>query len=111
LIAQARTLGAGRLQLSRLALREAKIGVLAAVIAAFGAAISEVGAVIIVGGNFEGRDQTLASALLAQFNYYGNVPAMIAIGIVLLAAILVLMGLLTVLQQRGGGIHLRFRTA
>jgi regulator of protease activity HflC (stomatin/prohibitin superfamily) len=35
---------------------------------------------------------------------------MIAIGIVLLAAILVLMGLLTVLQQRGGGIHLRFRT-
>ena len=81
-------MGAGRLQLSALALREAKIGVLAAVIAAFGAAISEVGAVIIVGGNFEGRDQTLASALLAQFNYYGNVPAMIAIGIVLLAAIL-----------------------
>ena len=35
---------------------------------------------------------------------------MIAIGIVLLAAILVLMGLLTVLQQRGGGIQLRFRT-
>jgi tungstate transport system permease protein len=103
-------LGAGRLQLSALALREAKIGVFAAVIAGFGAALSEVGAVIIVGGNFEGRDQTLGSALLAQFNYYGNVPAMIAIGIVLLAAILVLMGLLTVLQQRGGGIHLRFRT-
>src|ERR1700759_1256706 len=40
LIAQARTLGAGRLQLSALALREAKIGVLAAAIAAFGAAIS-----------------------------------------------------------------------
>jgi tungstate transport system permease protein len=111
LIAQARAFGAGRLQLSALVLREAKIGVLAAVIAAFGAAISEVGAVIIVGGNFEGRDQTLASALLAQFNYYGDVPAMLAIGFVLLAAILVLMGLLTVLQQRGGGIHLRFRTA
>ncbi|HEY1510450.1 MAG TPA: ABC transporter permease [Solirubrobacteraceae bacterium] len=110
LIAQARTLGAGRLQLSALALREAKIGVFAAVIAAFGAAISEVGAVIIVGGNFQGEDQTLGSALLAQFDYYGNVPAMIAIGLVLLAVILVLIGMLTVLQQRAGGLRMRFRT-
>jgi tungstate transport system permease protein len=110
LIAQARTLGAGRLQLSALALREAKIGVFAAVIAAFGAAISEVGAVIIVGGNFQGEDQTLGSALLAQFDYYGNVPAMIAIGLVLLALILVLIGMLTVLQQRAGGLQMRFRT-
>ena len=82
----------------------------AAVIAAFGAAISEVGAVIIVGGNFQGEDQTLGSALLAQFNYYGNVPAMIAIGLVLLALILVLIGMLTVLQQRAGGLQMRFRT-
>jgi tungstate transport system permease protein len=110
LLAQARTLGAGRLQLSALALREAKIGVLAAVIAALGAAISEVGAVIIVGGNFEGADQTLGSALLAQFNYYGNVPAMLAIGIVLLALVLVVLGSLTVLQRRSGGIQLRFRS-
>jgi tungstate transport system permease protein len=111
LLAQARTLGAGRLQLSALALREARIGVLAAVIAAFGAAISEVGAVVIVGGNFEGSDQTLGSALLAQFNYYGNVPAMLAIGLVLLALIVVLIGALTVLQQRSGGLQLRFRTS
>jgi tungstate transport system permease protein len=109
LIAQARALGAGRLQLSLLALREAKIGVMAAVIAAFGAAISEVGAVIIVGGNTQGYDQTLASALLAQFNYYGDVPYELAIGIVLLAVILVLLGMLTVLQQRTDGIQLRFR--
>jgi tungstate transport system permease protein len=110
LLAQARALGAGRLQLSRLVLREAKIGVLGAVIAAFGAAISEVGAVIIVGGNTEGYDQTLASALLAQFNYYGNVPYELAIGIVLLALILVLIGVLTLLQQSTGAIQLRFRT-
>ncbi len=45
LLAQARALGAGRRQLSLLALREAKIGVIAAVIAALGAALSEVGAV------------------------------------------------------------------
>ena len=74
LLAQARAFGAGRLQLSLLALREAKIGVLAAVIAAFGAALAEVGAVVIVGGNIESHDQTLASAVLAQFNDYGNVP-------------------------------------
>jgi tungstate transport system permease protein len=110
LLAQARALGAGRVQLSALALREARIGVFAAVIAAFGAAISEVGAVIIVGGNFQGEDQTLGSALLAQFDYYGNVPAMIAIGLVLLALILVLIGMLTMLQQRAGGLQMRFRT-
>jgi tungstate transport system permease protein len=45
LLAQARILGAGRLQLVVLALREAKIGVIAAVIAALGSALSEVGAV------------------------------------------------------------------
>jgi tungstate transport system permease protein len=111
LLAQARVLGAGRRQLCGLALREAKIGVIAAVIAALGAALSEVGAVIIVGGNVEGYDQTLASAVLAQLNDYNNYPYAVAIGIVLLALILVLMGALTVLQQRTSGIHLRFRTA
>ena len=111
LLEQARALGAGRIQLSLLALREAKIGVIAAVIAAFGAAISEVGAVIIVGGNVENYDQTLASAMLAQFNYYGNVPYELAIGMTLLALILVLAGVLTVLQQRTSGIQMRFRTS
>ena len=56
------------------ALQEAKIGVIAAVIAALGATISEVGAVIIVGGNIQGRDETLASALLEQFNYTAHEP-------------------------------------
>ena len=94
-----------------LALREAKIGVIAAVIAALGATISEVGAVIIVGGNIQGHDETLASALLEQFNYTANDPYATAIALVLLALILVLIGALTVIQQRTGGIQLRFRTA
>src|SRR5262249_43159304 len=67
LLDQARALGAGRLQLGALALREARIGVIAAVIAAMGATVSEVGAVVIVGGNFEGKTETLASALLSKF--------------------------------------------
>jgi len=111
LLAQARALGAGRVQLSGLALREAKIGVIAAVIAALGATISEVGAVVIVGGNFQGHDETLASALLEQFNYTAREPYATAIALVLLALILVLAALLTAIQQRTHGIQLRFRGA
>jgi tungstate transport system permease protein len=109
LLAQARALGAGRRQLSLLALREAKVGVMAAAIAAFGTALAEVGAVVIVGGNIQNYDQTLASAVLAQVNDFSNYPYALAISIVLLGLILVLIGLLTVLQQRGG-VQLRFRS-
>ena len=110
-LAQARILGAGRCHLSALALREAKIGVLAAVIAALGTALSEVGAVIIVGGNIQNYDQTLASAVVQQVNDYANYPYAVGISLVLLVLILVLIAVLTVLQQRAGGLHLRFRTA
>jgi tungstate transport system permease protein len=109
LLDQARALGAGRRQLATLALREARIGVMAAVIAALASALSEVAAVIIVGGNVENYDQTLASAIVAQVNDYDNIPYALAIAIVLIALILVLMGVLTVIQQRGRGLSLRFR--
>ena len=111
LLDQARALGAGRIQLGVFALREAKIGVIAAVIAALGATIAEVGAVIIVGGNFQGSDETLASALLEQFNYTAHNPYATAIALVLLALILFLIGTLTVIQQRTGAVQFRFRTA
>jgi tungstate transport system permease protein len=110
LLDQARALGAGRIQLSALALREAKIGVIAAVIAAFGTTLAEVGAVVIVGGNIQNYDQTLASAVLQQVTDYANYPYAVGIGIVLLGLILVLMAALTLIQQRTSGINLRFRT-
>jgi tungstate transport system permease protein len=109
LLAQARLLGAGRRQLALLALREAKIGIMAAVIAALGSALSEVGAVIIVGGNVDSYDQTLASAIVAQVNDNADYPQALALGLVLLVLILVLLGSLTLLQQRTSGVHLRFR--
>ncbi|MFZ0089717.1 MAG: ABC transporter permease, partial [Solirubrobacteraceae bacterium] len=68
LAAQARLLGAGRLQLATLALREARIGVAAALLAALGTGLAEVGAIVIVGGNVYGYDQTLASAALYEAN-------------------------------------------
>ena len=111
LLAQARALGAGRLQLSVLALREAKIGVLAAVIAAFGAALSEVGAVMIVGGNIQNYDQTLASAMLAAVQRLRQLPVRARDRDRAAGADPRPDRRLTLLQQRTSGIHLRFRTA
>ena len=68
LLVQARALGAGRRQLAVLALREARIGVIAAIIAALASTLSEVAAIIVVGGNIYGYDQTLASAALYEAN-------------------------------------------
>ena len=109
IIGQARALGAGRGQLVALALREARIGVFAAIIAAAAATVSEVGAVIIVGGNFQGRTESLASALLAEFTFAPNDPRETATALLLLAVVVVLLGTLTVLQQQPGALRMRFR--
>ena len=106
---QARALGAGRVQLVMLALREAKVGVIAAIIAAVASTISEVGAVIIVGANVQGQTESLASALLAEFTFTPNDPRETATALILLVLVLVLVGTLTVLQQRTGQLRLRFR--
>ena len=81
---------------------------LAALIAAMGTSLSEVGAIVIVGGNVYGYDQTLASAALYDANA-AHYEQAVATGIVLIVLILVLMGGLGVLQQRDGGLGLRFR--
>jgi len=99
LLDQARAFGASRTAVAPLALREARVGVLAATIAAIGSAFAEVGAVVLVGGNVEGETQTLASALLVRVSA-GEYGRAIAIGIVLLGLVLVLAALLTVVQQR-----------
>jgi tungstate transport system permease protein len=97
LLDQARAFGAGRFAVARLALREARIGVFAAAIAGIGTALSEVGAIVLVGGNIRGYDQTLASAALEVVGA-GRYAEGMAIGIVLLAMIVVIAGLLTWLQ-------------
>ncbi|MFL5863458.1 MAG: ABC transporter permease [Solirubrobacteraceae bacterium] len=102
LLSQARALGANTPQVWLLALREARIGVLAATIAAVGSALSEVGAVVLVGGNIEGSTQTLASAALEQVNA-GHYAQAMAIGIILLGLILIIAGALTAIQVGGDG--------
>jgi tungstate transport system permease protein len=106
---QARAFGAGRIQLAVLGLREAKVGVLAAIIAALASTVSEVGAIIIVGGNVQGRTESLASALISDFTFTPNDPQETAIALILLVLVVVLVGALTVLQQRTGQLRLRFR--
>ena len=110
LLAQARLLGASRIQLSRLALAEARVGVMAALIAALATTLSEVGAIVIVGGNVYGYDQTLASAALFEADAAQFADA-VAIGIVLVGLIVILMGAVSMLQLRTGGIRMRFRSA
>lgn len=98
---QARALGASRLDVAALALREARVGVFAATIAAIGSALSEVGAIVLVGGNIQGQTQTLASAVLARVEQ-GDYARAIAVGVILLGLILIVAAALTVAQQREG---------
>jgi tungstate transport system permease protein len=109
LLDQARAFGASTPRVFALALREAKIGIFAATIAALGSALSEVGAVVLLGGNIQGLDQTLASAALQAVDA-ARFGQGIAIGIILLGLILIITALLTVAQHaRGGGRLPRIR--
>ena len=110
LIVQARSLGAGRLQVAVLAAREARVGIVVAIIAALGTSLSEVAAIAILGGNIYGYNQTLASATLFEVNR-GNFAGALAIAIVLMGMILILMGSVALLQHQSGGLRLRFGTA
>jgi tungstate transport system permease protein len=101
LLGQARALGASRAQVAVLALREARVGVVGALIAAFGSALSEVGAVVLVGGNIHAQTQTLASAVLTEVSE-GEYGIAIAVGLILLGLIVLCGGLLTLVQQGGG---------
>jgi|SRR5690606_33029970 tungstate transport system permease protein len=81
---QVRSLGATPRQLAWTLILEARLGVLAAVIAAFGGIISEVGAVMLVGGNIEGQTRVLTTAIVLETRR-GNFALALALGIILLA--------------------------
>jgi tungstate transport system permease protein len=98
---QARAFGAGSSRVWLLALREGRVGVFAAAIAAVGSAFSEVGAVILVGGNVIGSTQTLAAAALQEING-GDYSRGLAVGLVLLGMVTIVAAALTFAQERGG---------
>ena len=80
---QMRSLGATRWQLAWTLMLEARLGVLAAIIAAFGGIISEVGAVMLVGGNIEGQTRVLTTAIVLETRR-GNFALALALGLLLL---------------------------
>jgi tungstate transport system permease protein len=93
------SLGATRLQMIGFLLREARLPLLAAIMAGFGGVISEVGASIMVGGNIKGYSRVLTTATVMESGM-GNFDMAIALGIILVLLTFLVNYLLTMIQQR-----------
>lgn len=96
------SLGASRVRTLWLLVREARLGMLAAVMAGFGAVVSEVGASMAVGGNLRGSTRVLTTAIVTATGR-GDLAEATALGLILLALALAVTLSLTVLQQRRTG--------
>lgn len=95
-------LGASRGQAFLLLLREARLSVLAAVMAGFGAVISEVGASMMVGGNILHSTRVLTTATVLEAGK-GNFDVAIALSVLLVGLTFLVTMALTLLQQRSRG--------
>jgi tungstate transport system permease protein len=96
---QIMALGATRIQMVWILIKEAKLPLLAAVMAGFGGVISEVGASIMVGGNIKGYSRVLTTATVMETSR-GNFDIAIALGIILLLLAYFINLILTQIQQR-----------
>ena len=92
-------LGATRLQMIWMLIKEARLPLLAAVMAGFGGVISEVGASIMVGGNIKGYTRVLTTATVMETGR-GNFDIAIALGVILLFFSFCINAVLTSIQQR-----------
>lgn len=92
-------IGASKSQLLWLLCKEAKLPLLAAVMAGFGGVISEVGASMMVGGNIRGKTRVLTTATVLETGK-GNFEIAMALGLILLALTFAINFLLTRIQQR-----------
>jgi tungstate transport system permease protein len=92
-------LGATRLQMLWILIKEAKLSLLAAVMAGFGGVFSEVGASIMVGGNIKGYSRVLTTATVMETGR-GNFDVAIALSIILLLLAYLINLVLTQIQQR-----------
>ena len=95
---QMQALGASRGQLLWVLVREARLGLLAALMAGFGAVISEVGASLMVGGNIRGQTRVLTTATVLETGK-GNFDVAIALSVILLGLTFLVNWVLTALQQ------------
>jgi tungstate transport system permease protein len=105
---QLRSMGAGTALRGLLLAWDERYALLTIVIAAFGRAISEVGAVMIVGGNIDGFTRVMTTAIALETSK-GDLPLALALGIVLLAVVLALNAVVVVLRSRAGAGHAALR--
>jgi len=95
------TLGANRFEAMKLLIFEMRIGLTAAVVSGFGRAISEVGAVMIVGGNIKGKTRVMTT-YITELKTMGDYSRAIAVGIVLLIIAFIINAILYNFQEREG---------
>jgi tungstate transport system permease protein len=96
----ARTLGATPLQETAVLIREARYGILSAIIAAFGRVSAEVGSILIVGGNIAGYTRVMTTTIALETDK-GNFELALALGIILLLLSFIINTALHWVQKRG----------
>ena len=92
-------LGATRFQMLWILMKEARLPLLAAVMAGFGGVISEIGASIMVGGNIKGYSRVLTTATVMETSR-GNFEIAIALSVILLLFVFLINAILTQIQQQ-----------
>lgn len=100
----ATTLGATPGQVTITIIREARYGIMSAVIAAFGRVMAEVGAILIVGGNIAGYTRVMTTTIALETDK-GNFELALALGIILLSISFIINVLLHVIQRKGTAIR------
>jgi len=95
---QLRSLGAGRLACALIIAWDERLALLTLALVAFGRAISEVGAVMIVGGNIDGVTRVMTTAIALETSK-GDLPLALALGLVLLGVVLLVNVLIALLRE------------
>jgi len=95
---QLRSMGAGALASAALLLLHERLALVTVLLTAFGRAISEVGAVMIVGGNIDGVTRVMTTAIALETSK-GDLPLALGLGVVLLAVVLLLNAMVSLLRR------------
>ena len=98
----ARSLGATPGQVTVTIIKEARYGILSAIIAAFGRVMAEVGSILIVGGNIAGYTRVMTTTIALETDK-GNFELALALGIILLAISFFINAALHFVQKKGMG--------
>jgi ABC-type tungstate transport system substrate-binding protein len=96
-------MGAGRLLSALLLLAHERLAVVTVLLTAFGRAVAEVGAVMVVGGNIDGVTRVMTTAIALETSK-GDLPLALALGLLLLAVVAVVNLVLGLTQRRGGAL-------